>query len=164
MYDSSDDDQPIRTRPVVTSSTRTTRNLNEALSRALANGFSGDTDMDLIVTEEELKREEEEAKGNGSSHPVAATSTDSSTASSNSANMEAAEVRTKATLEKIRAEVKGSLGPAQSRDGCSAKAESEHSGLVDPDTSTEEIERRYVTPEEFTPTFTPTLGCLFKNK
>lgn len=58
------------------------RNLNEALALALANGFSADNEMEKIVSEEELKREEEEA----------------------SSKMSKAEEKALATIEKIKVE------------------------------------------------------------
>ena len=74
-------------------------NLNEALAKALSNGFPGDTQCDIIVTAEELKKEEDEKQGvNGNQENGGSKEKDVA--------MDEAEEKTGETLFQIRSESK----------------------------------------------------------
>ena len=74
-------------------------NLNEALAKALSNGFPADTQSDIIVTAEELKKEEEEKEGTNGSQ-------ESSSSKEKAVAMDIAEEKTMETLLQIRSESK----------------------------------------------------------
>ena len=111
--DSSDDDKPYVRRPEVLRPAARARNLNEALALALANGFPGDTDIDKLVTEEELKQEEDAAK----------------------TDMEIAEKKANEILEGIKSEAKALGGKTDASTSAKASAieSKEVRGTIDED-------------------------------
>ena len=96
-YSSDDDESYVRNRRREQFTPAVTRNLNEALAQALSNGFPADTECDIIVTAEELKKEEDEAKAKERGAAV-------TSAKEGKDSMELAEEKTKETLSQIRSE------------------------------------------------------------
>ena len=75
-------------------------NLNEALAKALSGGFPGDTQCDIVVTAEELKREEDEKEGKEGKDESSNSNKEKDVA------MDLAEDRTRDTLSLIKSESK----------------------------------------------------------
>ena len=108
MDSSDEDDAPIRYRGKEKAqqlAKPAARTLNEALALALQNGFPGDTQCDIFVSAEELKREEEETKAKEGKEETA-TGGGSSLMSDGKSEMKVAEEKTRETLSQIRGESK----------------------------------------------------------